>query len=387
MLTQHTCREPIPRALAAWASHPYFRRRNGGATWFLYGFFIAAAWLACVTGCEEPIQPSPRERARVAVIREKPGEARVEGLGPIRGFAKGRDCTFMHCLELMLEAGGRGVSYDELMGLSAAAFRLQFRLDRWDVGNPDPVVGESCLPRLFPAIGWAWEVRVVRRDELSEANAFRQAIEQSIDRGVPVLAANIIPPEDWGIITGYLRDRSWLCRSYHGGAESVDRPATGWPTAVVLLSRVMPRPPQPEAHADSIRHAVELFEKGRSGDYAIGEKAFDAWCQSLATARDRKYLHPNFWTYVGLIDARGAAVRYLRNIAGEFGPRDLHINMAADWYDKEVRLLLSGMENVPPDRRFPDSLPPVELRNRQIETLRQAQSLERSAIDSLKKAI
>lgn len=348
---------------------------------------FAAICLCCAPGCEEPIQPSPRERARVAVIRERPGEARVEGLGPIRGFAQGRDCTFMHCLELVLEAGGQGVRYDELMGLSGAAFRLQFRMDRWDVGNPDPVVGDNCLPRLFPAIGWAWELRVVRRDEHTEANALRQTIEQSINRGIPVLAANIIPPEDWGVITGYRRDRSWLCRAYHGGAEREDRPATGWPSAVVLLNRAIPRQSSTEARADSIRHAIELFEKGRTGDYAVGEKAFDTWCQSLTAAREENYVHPNFWTYVGLIDARGAAVRHLRSIAGEFGPRALHVNLAADWYDQEVRLLLSALDAVPPKRRFPDSLPPVELRNRQIEILRQAQSLERSAIDALKKAI
>ena len=344
-----------------------------------------------LAGCAEPTPPppytaTPREHPRVAVIHERPGEARIEGLGPIEGFAKGRDCTLMHCLELTLDLCGRGISYDELMGLSGAAFRTQFRVDHWDVGNPDPIVGDSCLPRLFTAIGWEYDLRVVRRDELSEVSDLRQAIARSIDRGMPVLAANIIPPEDWGIITGYHRDGSWTCRSYNGGAERADRPATGWPTAVVLLTRAGPRPAVHDAHADSIRHAIELFEKPRSGDYAEGDKALENWCEALATVRDRKYLHPNFWTYIGLIDARGAAARYLRSIAAEFTLRETHINAAADWYEKEVRLLLGGLENVPSERRYPDSMPPVEMRNRQVEVLRQAQSMERSAIEALKKA-
>ncbi|MBN2560934.1 MAG: hypothetical protein JXQ75_08395 [Phycisphaerae bacterium] len=351
------------------------------------GVLIVAVFCGSVPGCAEADRPLPRERSRISVIRERPGAARVEGIGPIRGFAKGRDCTFMHCLELMLDATGRKIGYDELMGLSGLAFRTQFRVDGWDVGNADPVVGESCLDALFSAIGWEYEVRVVRRDELAEADALRRAIQQSIDRRRPVLAANIIPPEDWGIITGYQRDRSWLCRSYNGGAETMDRPAKGWPTAVVLLTRSHLRPSAREAHNASIHRAITLFQKQRSDSYAVGDKAFDNWCQSLRSARHRRYIHPNFWTYISLIDARGAVVRYLRSIADEFGPRKVHITTAADWYDKEVRLLLDGLEHVPSDLAFPTSLPPVEMRNRQIDVLRQAQGLERSAIRSLKKAI
>jgi hypothetical protein len=352
---------------------------------------LTALTLPIIAGsCEEPKPPPPvrPERSHVSLIHDKAGEARISGLEPIRGFAAGRDCTFIHCLELVLDAVDRPVSYDELMGLSGMAFRLQFRIDRWDVGAPDPLVGENRLPVLFAAIGWEYEVRVVGREQLTEGDALRQAIRQSIDRRLPVLAANIIPPEDWGIITGYRRDQTWLCRAYNDGAEGVDQPAKGWPTAVVLLigrthGALTPR----EAHADSVRHAVELFIKQHTEDYAVGDAAFDEWCRALAAVRDHKYVHPNFWTYIGLIDARGAAARYLRSIEKEPGVREVQIKAAADWYDKEVRVLLKGLESVPPEQKFPDSLPPVELRNRQIDVLREAQGLERNAIDVLRKAM
>jgi hypothetical protein len=311
----------------------------------------------------------------------------MQGIGPIRGFARGRDNTFTHCLQLVLEATGRKIGYDELMGLSGLAFRMQFRVDRWDVGNPDPLVGESCLKALFSSIGWDCEVRVARRDKPPEAQALRKVIRQSIDRNIPVLAANIIPPEDWGIITGYRQDRTWLCRSYNGGAERVDRPAAGWPTAVVVLTRRHPRPSPRKAHVESLRRAVKLFEMRRSGQRALGHRAFDHWCESLRGTVDRHYIHPNFWTYIGLIDARSAAVRYLRGIRKEFGPRSLHVAAAAEWYEKEVRLLLKGLRDVPCATDFPASLPPYEMRERQIDILRQAQTYERSAIAALKKAI
>jgi len=377
--------------------HKLWRRRLGVSTFrrfdvSTFGFRLSAfgvlVFLALwLPGCAAPENASVRERSRISIIRDKPGSARVAGIGPIHGFARGRDNTFMHCLELILEATGRKISYDELMGISGLAFRTQFRVERWDVGNADPLVGESCLKTVFPAIGWAYEVRIVRHDELTLADALRRAIQQSVDRGIPVLAANIIPPEDWGIITGYRPNRSWLCRSYNGGAERTDRQATGWPTAVVFLTRGGALPSLRKAHTASIRRAIELFEMRRSGHHAIGEKAFDHWCQSLRSARDHRYVHPNYWTYIGLIDARSAAVRYLRGISPEFGPRKIHIDVAADWYDKEVRLLLGALKDVPSANVYQDSLPPAEMRNRQIGVLKQARTLERNAIASLKKAI
>jgi len=349
------------------------------------GLVAACCWWSAA-GCE-PAAPSIRERPLISIVRESPGQFRIEGLEPIRGFARMRDHTFIHCLEIVLAGTGRYYGYDELMGFSGLAFRLQFRVDRWDLGNADPFLGESCAEPLFAAVGLDYTLHVVRRDEIAEVNALREAIRQSLDNGMPVLATNLIPPEDWGIITGYRPDRTWLCRAYHGGAEAVDRPATGWPSVVVILSR--PRPPLPRAAARemSLRRAVELFDLQRSGDYAVGSKAFDNWCVSLATVQDQRYVHANFWTYLTLIDARASAVRYLRGIAASFGPKAMHLSAAAEWYDKEVRLLLRGLAHVPSARRFPNSLPPVEMRNRQTEILREAQKMERAAIDALRKAL
>lgn len=341
----------------------------------------------CLPGCAEPPRPVPRERSRLKKVHEGQGTLRIEGIGPIRGFARGRDTTFMHCLELVLDGMGRKIGYDELMGISGMAFRVQFRVDRWDVGNSDPLVGESCLEPLFSAIGIDYEVRVVRRDEHSAAAELKRKIANSLDRKMPVLAANIIRPEDWGIITGYRPGNKWLCRSYHGHAQSSDRDATDWPTAVVFLNRRLPRPPRRQAHVKSLRRAVDLYEQRRSGSYALGAKAFDFWCQNLRGINDRNYIHANIWTYIGLMDARGAAVRYLKEIAGEFGTRSRYLIQAAAYYDREVRLLREGYHDIPYEKSFPKSLPPPELRERQIKLLKKAKALEAKAIAEIKKAI
>lgn len=342
-----------------------------------------------LAGCAEPQKPHPPqvESSHVAVVRERAGAARIDGLPALRGFAGGRDCTFMHCLELALDAVGRPIPYDELMGVSSLAFRLQFRVDRWDVGNSDPLIGESVLPALFAAVGWEYTVQIVRREDRVEADALFNTVGRSIDAGVPVLATNVIPPEDWGLITGYRSPRTWLCRAYNGGAEQFDMTATGWPTAVVVLTRRKPRPESGPLHAESIRRAVQLYDSRSHGAFALGAQAFEEWARSLRAPSSRTYIHPNFWTYVCLIDARGSAVRYLKSIAGEFGGREKHIRSAADWYDQEVRLLLAGLKNVPSEHLYPDDLPPADLRSRQIETLRQAKALEGKAIEALRQAM
>lgn len=346
------------------------------------------ACLLMLIGCAPPENAAPvRERARISIVREGPDAVRVDGVGPLAGFARGKDCTFVGCLEVVLDAAGRQITYDELMAVSGMAFRTQFRVDRWDVGNPDPLVGDVRLDSLFSAVGWKYEVRIVRLDELAEKDALHRAICRSIDNGMPVLAANIIPPEDWGIITGYRRDRTYLCRSYNDDALKIDQLAKGWPTAVVILTEKQPPPVRESMRLAAVRNAIELWDKRAVGPFAQGAHAFDQWCQILRTVADRGYVHPNFWTYICLIDARGAAVRYLRSVARDFGARQLHITAAADLYDQEVRLLLDNLKNVPAEHEFQSSLPPAELRNKQAEVLQAAKKLEARAIESLKKAL
>ncbi|HWL93475.1 MAG TPA: hypothetical protein VNT79_08055 [Phycisphaerae bacterium] len=356
---------------------------------------LCVAGLAAVEGCgrrDRPPQPAQvqqlePERGRLSKISEGPNSVRLDGLEPIRGFAAGRDCTFMHCLELVLKGLGRPVEYEELMGVSGMAFRTQVRIDRWDVGNPDPLVGESCVEPLFAAIGWQYDVQVVRRDQMSQAAALRGEIVKSLDKGTPVLAANIIRPEDWGIIVGYRADQQWLCRSYNGGAQERDRLANGWPTAVVLLgNRQAPRARQ-ETIAAAIRRAIDLFNRRQVGKHALGARAFEIWSQNLRSAGDRSYIHPNAWTYVCLIDARQAAARYLRDAAEEFGAKGEHLSKAAAHYEREVEALQKGYRYVPSERDYPDSMPPPEMRDRQIDVILQALGYEELAIGELEKAL
>ncbi|MBK8269995.1 MAG: hypothetical protein IPK83_17535 [Planctomycetes bacterium] len=119
----------------------------------------------------------------------------------------------------------------------------------------------------------------------------------------------------------------------------------------------------------------------------MGSRAFDLWCQNLRSAGDRSYIHPNVWTYICLIDARAAAARYLRGVAPEYGPPGKSLVSAAEFFEREVRILTEGYRFVPAEVSFPDSMPPQEMRERQIEVLMKAKTLEEQAISELEKAL
>jgi len=359
------------------------RMIRSGATYHYSWQLGIACLLIAGAGCSSKSGSIDGDKPRLVPVKVG-DDVRLTNLDPLNGWGEDRDCTFMHCLETALAGVGRPIGYDELMGLSGMAFRTQFRVGIWDGSNPDPLVGEACLPPLMSAIGYDAETIIPRKNDAADAARVRTAVAGSLDRGAPVLATNLIPPENWGIITGYLNHGSqWWCRTYDAG--SFDVPATGWPTAVVILTKALPRPSAKAAHRASIARAIELHDKAIVETFAQGGKAFDEWEQMLERVTDRDYMQPNAWTYVSLIDARGAAVRYLRSIAPEFGKQRNLIEQAAESYERQRELLRNGLPAVQWPQDFPRGVPPFATRQRQIAVLREAAILDDEAIDALRK--
>ncbi len=359
---------------------------NGVAARITLAALMSGAGLAGVGGCD-PAAPAVRERSRIGIVKTG-DDVRLTGLTALCGWGEGRDNTFMHCLETVVNALGRELDYDELMGLSGMAFRTQFRLGIWDAGNADPLVGADRVRPLLEAIGLDYEIGHPDPANLAEFGRARQSVAASIDYGVPALATNLIPPENWGIITGYRYKggQKWWCRTYAPSARSVDQLATNFPSALVVLTRVRPRPDLRAARRASIARAVEMADRLMVDGYAQGLRAYDEWCAMLMRAADREYLHPNAWTYVSLIDARAAAVRYLRRLALEFGDRREHLERAAEAYVRQRQTLLSALDAVPWPRDAPVGLPSFSVRQKQINALRAAAQIEAEALRNLRAA-
>lgn len=346
----------------------------------------AIALVAAAAGCVTSAVPAPQSRVKITLARVGEEEVRVSGFGPIAGWAEGRDNTFMHCFELLLDALGRPITYDELMGMSGAAFRIQVHVDTWDASSPDPLVGYDCAAPVMAAVGMSYQVYYVPQQDIEQVQRLRHDIAASLDAGLPVLACNVLPPANWGIICGYRsRGREWYCRGYSDDARDTDQPARAWPDAVVILSAPKPVADLRPAYLDSIKRAAELYDTPLAGGYAMGRAAFEHWCELLSHATERAYLQPNAFTYVTLIDARSAAVRYLRKIAPSLAGHQADLEAAAALYAREAQLLLDAMPSVPFPRQVPLGLPPPETRQRQIAALKEAMELERQAVELLKR--
>lgn len=351
------------------------------------GRYRSIALLAATfAGCAGPAILPPQDRVRIAVIRVGSHEAMLDGIEPIRGFGVERDNTFMHCLELVLAALGRPIPYEDLMGLGGAAFRLQVRVDTWCSSGPDALVGYDCVAPVMAAAGLDYVTYYPRRDSDSDVQRVRKEVVRSIDLGLPVLASNVIPPADWGIITGYRqRGAEWRCRAYADAARDRDQRAVDWPLAVVVISPPKPPSDMRPACMASLKRAVELYETSLAGDYVLGRAAFDHWSRQLMLAHDRSYIQPNAWTYVSLLDARTAASRYLRGLAAKLPAHQGTLNEAADLYAREAELLRAGLADVPFPAQLPVGLASPDMRRRQVEVLRESRDLEAQAIELLKR--
>ena len=125
---------------------------------------------------------------------------------------EGMECPWAGALQASLAYMGEPYTYEQVMGMSGACYRICFT-DVWDYSCTDALVAFDYATPLYSAIGY--DFRMVERLEKPERKAERQAIMEDIRQGKPVLAINLRVAAEWGIITGYVDEGNrFLCRTY-----------------------------------------------------------------------------------------------------------------------------------------------------------------------------
>lgn len=125
---------------------------------------------------------------------------------------EGAECPWAGSLQAALAYMGEHYTYDQIMGMSGACYRVCFT-DVWDYSCTDALVVYDYATPLYDAIGYGF--RMVERLENQERKAERQAIMEDIQKGRPVLAINLRVAPEWGVITGYTDNGNrFLCRTY-----------------------------------------------------------------------------------------------------------------------------------------------------------------------------
>ena len=318
----------------------------------------------------------------------------IEGVDRLQ-WGKGQENTYIGALTATMRAIGEDVTYDYLMGVSGAAFRLHFQ---WCPSSPDATCGFDCSTPALKALGYTAYAIHSDNNKPEEVKKVREAVVKSIDKGYPVLAIDLINVPDWGIIVGYSDGgKKFLCRTYYDKSEKYSR-AEKWPWVVEIIDQKVDAPDNKKSILKSLEIAVKLANTENYGDYASGFAAYEIWAKELLD--DAKFAnlddqetksknHTNAWCYNSLVDAREAAVRYLKLIGKEFdGESSTHLSTTMKIYEEVVNKLKEGWKYAP----FPWQLKQgeswtKEMRHSEAEVLKEVLTLERKAIAEIEKAL
>ena len=337
-----------------------------------------------------------------------PGIMRLE-------WERGMECPWAGSLYAALKFMGEDYTYEQIMGISGACYRICF-VDVWDWSCTDALVSFDYATPLYKAIGYTpvWAERLEKGDRKAE----RTAIIRDLQNGVPVLAINLRVAPEWGVITGYLDNGDiFLCRTYFDkfifdewdkseGSAIADKTLTFeerggylvndfWPFLITHFGEKNEKPSPLETLMTSLETLVAAFNAGANRSYYQGRQGYEAWIKGL--------LDDNAFDLIGdkentirrmgvndnmlfnLIDARRAAEKYLREnipllqgnkqaqleeIANNY--RDIHTTLAA-FRDKQKFNYDTGMaENLEGNA----GVTTPELRQEQVAILQSIIKLE-----------
>lgn len=278
-------------------------------------------------------------------IKYKKDAVVIEGI-PKLDWSTGKSATFHAALEVIANHLGIGKDYIYLNGVSGSVFRLHFHKD-WCPSSPDPTCGYNSGEEALKALGLEYHFKYVPIDDSAGQEVLRKEIMESIDRGMPVFATELIGVPEWGIITGYQDGgKELLCRTYFDRREGYDI-ADKFPWAVYFIDEKKEMPTDIDNYRRSFAIALENLTTPEYDKYASGLAGFDLWLKRLKTedfaAMDSaKYMtasHTNAWIYDRLIDDREDANVYLERVEKKFPELSERLQALTKLYREESELL------------------------------------------------
>lgn len=246
-------------------------------------------------------------------------------------FGMGMECSWAAALTVALQSMGVKTTYDEVMGVSGACYRLAFCTPKWDFSSVDGLVAYDYATPGFTAFGYTPEQYC--RVEKAERASHRQRIVRDIRNNMPVLGINLRVAPEWGVICGYGNDGEDLyCRTKYD-RRSIENdptlatnnqfnylPVNNWPFLLCYFTEHTRRPSEKENLYASLKVFVDGFAPSRPGGYHVGFEAYEAWAGDLRdptfyASCDSEMLQRRFFVNqfcaLALYDARKSAYAYL----------------------------------------------------------------------------
>lgn len=255
----------------------------------------------------------------------------------------GLECPWAGALYAALNYMGEDYTYQQIMGMSGACYRICFT-DIWDYSCTDALVSFDYAAPLFRNLGYSF--RVADRIEKRERKAERLAIMEDIQNGKPVLAINLRVAPEWGVITGYTDNGNrFLCRTYFDKEildaieqedyqKQEDRRIVFeenegylfcdfWPFCIIHFGEKEDTVPSASAILKtSLDTLIRSFHAGKCRGYFQGKEAYRAWISGISKDFDfqlksdrenaSRRLGVNDAMLRDLIDSRRAAASYLQ---------------------------------------------------------------------------
>lgn len=320
----------------------------------------------------------------------------IDGIGKL-DWGIGMDNSFLACVYLLEQKFGNQLSYADLVGLSGYGFKLNF-FDRYCPSSPDATLGFDSGGYLMQKLGYKVDYYYLQTDKQVDDNVesmaeegMRMLILDSIDRGWPVIAIDMIDTPEWGLITGYQnKDSDFFCRTFFDKTEGYEI-AQKFPWVILIIKDKLEAEIEPQ-YNESLKLAKQLYETPRYDDYFSGITAVLEWIKAL---KDEQYYnenannmaeisHANWWIFVSLEIARGICSEYLSTNLEKFGVDSDKITQLAELYRAEADLLIDNYDMLP--NQFAQAPVPwtTELRAKQIAVMEEFLELEEKAFQIIK---
>ncbi|HUT03960.1 MAG TPA: PDZ domain-containing protein [bacterium] len=332
----------------------------------------------------------------IARVHRMPDAKVIEGIEPL-SWESGELISFVACVRRVLAHYGEQYDYKYLMGISGTAFRIQF-FDNWCPSSPDPGCGFDCAEVLLRTLGRGSENYFMKTAFQNMPNALdeaqmRQKTIESIDKGLPVVAIDIVNVPEWGVITGYQNNKQdFFCRSYFDYGMTDYNIVEKTPWIAMTIGEKGESLSGEAAVRQSLAVAYKVGTTETFDGYFAGPAALKAWIAAIEneasfatisakTPAEDDRCSTNAWIYETFEANRAVASDFLKTYADVFGKmRDATLQLAGI-YDKQVELLKSGEENVV--LPFAGDMRPwtQELRSKEAATLKEVLTLENEAIE------
>jgi hypothetical protein len=327
-------------------------------------------------------------------LKQEGSRVWIAGIPPIR-FGVGQDNSIIQAYTTLLNAIGELANYDDLMGRSGAAFRLQLCQPEWCPSAPIACCGFDCTSRAIAISGHQSRDITGNPKDPQACQRRNDLIVAAIDSGAPVLWIE----KEAGLVVGYENQGESFLRHYpiDRGEQPVKFTDFSW-GCLLILSERHDVPPRRQTVIESLELALHLNDAPSHKQYASGTNAWRLWIaqlrddarfQRMDNGKLTQHMLANAWVYDSLLDARSAATRYLQRIAGEFDPRTAaQLQRASRYYQELTSVLMRGQ----PNRCYPWTVAQLQqwtrdMRHAQADTLRQANEHEQQALTCIRTAL